>query len=101
MPQGVPDILEAGAETFRERNAVYGDTYKNFGPALLAVFGGEVPAIVTENAAARMGLVVQCLGKLTRYCAQFEHGGHVDSAHDLCVYAAMLEEMTNEKPRKV
>jgi hypothetical protein len=36
------------------------------------------------------------MGKVTRYAAQFENGGHLDSAHDACVYAAMLEELTVE-----
>lgn len=90
----VPEILEAGAATFRERNATYKDTYKNAGPALLALFAGRIPEIVTQEDATRFTLINHCLGKLMRYCASFENGGHIDSARDLAVYAAMLESLT-------
>jgi hypothetical protein len=42
----------------------------------------------------RLGLFVQCVTKLTRYAQSLERGGHVDSAHDLSVYAAMLQSVT-------
>ena len=93
---GSPDaILEAGAATFRERNAIYGDNYRRIGALLLALFPeGGIPAITKEEDANRLNLLIDCLGKIQRYAYNFTRGGHRDSAHDLMVYAAMLEELT-------
>jgi hypothetical protein len=33
-----------------------------------------------------------------RYGENLNKGGHQDSAHDLSVYAAMLEELTDDNP---
>ena len=96
MPS-VPEILREGAATYEQRNKIYGDHYKKFGPALLALFGGKIPAIETPEDAVRLNLVICSLNKLSRYTATFTRGGHEDSAHDLMVYAAMLFEMTEEK----
>jgi hypothetical protein len=93
MNSTVPELLLAAAQTFDERNRVYGDTYKNFG----SVMQGMFPSGLTVNdvdAWNRLGLLVMAVGKLTRYTAQFDNGGHKDSAHDLINYAAMLEELT-------
>jgi hypothetical protein len=90
-----PDLLDAAAATFRERNAVYGNNYQRMGALLLALFPeGGVPPVTTEADANRLNLMIDCLGKLQRYAHNFARGGHRDSAHDLCVYAAMLEEAT-------
>jgi hypothetical protein len=90
-----PDLLDAAAKTFRERNAIYGDTYLNFGVAAAACFPDGLSIEPGDTRSFnRLGVFVQCLGKLLRYGANFEKGGHQDSAHDLCVYAAMLEEVT-------
>jgi len=88
-----PDMLDAGAATFRERNATYGDTYLDFGKAAAALFPNGL-ALKTVDDFNRMGIFTQCLGKLARYAANLSEGGHQDSAHDLMVYAAMLEEVT-------
>jgi len=90
-----PDFLEAGAETFRQRNAVYGDTYLEFGRMCAAIFpdGLHVDAGDAEGF-NRLGVFVQALSKVARYAANVNKGGHQDSAHDLMVYAAMLEEVT-------
>lgn len=90
-----PDLLAEGAETFRQRNAVYGDTYLEFGKACAALFpnGLRVEAGDVEGF-NRLGVFVQCLSKVARYSANINTGGHPDSAHDLMVYAAMLQEVT-------
>lgn len=90
-----PELLDAGAKTFRERNAIYGDTYLKFGEACAALFpeGLTIEAGDVEGF-NRLGVYVQCLGKLARYAGNLSEGGHQDSAHDLMVYAAMLEEVT-------
>jgi hypothetical protein len=60
-----------------------------------AVFPGGI-RVDAEDAEGlnRLGLLVMCCVKLSRYSQSFDTGGHADSAHDLCVYAAMLEELT-------
>jgi hypothetical protein len=90
------EILQQAADTFKARNAEYGNNYKDTGAALLALFPGhKLPAITTPEQANRLCLVIACLSKLTRYTHSFDKG-HKDSARDLAVYAAMLEEETGE-----
>lgn len=90
-----PELLDAAAKTFRERNAVYGDNYLRFGNAFLAIFpGNKLPPITTHQDMDRLQIMMQILNKLTRYAEQLHVGGHQDSARDMCVYAAMLEEVT-------
>jgi hypothetical protein len=88
-----PDLLESGAATFRSRNAIYGDTYLNIGYSLVGMFpdGVHLDSIADFN---RFATFLAALSKLQRYAAQLSNGGHVDSAHDLMVYGAMLEELT-------
>jgi hypothetical protein len=40
-----------------------------------------------------MGLLVQIMSKLSRYCANFNQGGHEDSLDDLAVYSVLLQEV--------
>jgi len=89
-----PEFLEAAADLFKSRNASYGSSYQSTGAALLHMFGGRIPPIVTEEAAQRLYLLIMCLIKLKRY-AQNLGDGHKDSADDLMVYAAMLREATH------
>ncbi len=87
------DILRKAALTFEQRNALYGDNHMRFGRVMQVLFPDGVPCRSADDF-TRLGLLVQCVSKLTRYTANFNHGGHQDSAHDLCVYAAMLESVT-------
>lgn len=94
----VPGILNDAAKTFAQRSAIYGDNYKRFGPAFLALFpDGKLPEIKSAADVTRLGLMVQIVGKMTRYAENFTTGGHLDSARDMCVYAAMLESETHPK----
>lgn len=89
------ELLVDNAQLFRERNALYGSNYLRFPRALLALFpGGIIPAITNEGDASRLQIVIQILNKLTRYAEMLTRGGHKDSARDIQVYAAMLEEQT-------
>jgi hypothetical protein len=94
-PVTVPQILHDMAETFRERDAQYGQTYLRFGGVCAAAFPRGIQLDGADQF-ARFGVVVQCFGKLLRYVAQ--PNGHKDSAHDLAVYAAILESLTEDKP---
>ena len=92
---GVEDILNRAIATFLERNAIYSSGYQRAGAALVALFPeGGVPPIRTPEDAARLRFIINCAAKLQRYCHAFADGGHVDSAEDLIVYAAMLREVT-------
>jgi hypothetical protein len=89
-----PEILEAGADTFRDRNAVYGDTYLQVGGILQAFFPDGLPSLESKADWNRFALWLAALLKLQRYANNFANGGHRDSAHDAMVYSAMLEEVT-------
>jgi hypothetical protein len=97
MNQTVPEILRECAATYEERNKLYGDNYKKFGHVMKAIFPKGLWAYTPEEF-NRLGIFVQCVSKLTRYAESLEKGGHKDSAHDLSVYAAMLEELTDDNP---
>lgn len=93
--QTVPHMLRGAAATFEQRNSVYGDAYTRTGALLLALFPeGGIPAVKNERDAAQLAALLMCVMKLQRYALNFGRGGHRDSAHDLIVYAAMLEEQT-------
>jgi hypothetical protein len=92
MPN-VPEILRSGAITYEERNPLYGDNYKRIGRIMQILFPGGLPPMDAEGH-NRFGCWYMAFNKLIRYAMQLEHGGHLDSAHDAMVYAAMLEELT-------
>lgn len=89
-----PDLLESGAATFRERNAIYGDNYLEIGAILQAFFPSGLPVFKTSDDWNRFSLWLAALLKLQRYANNLTRGGHKDSAHDAMVYSAMLEEVT-------
>lgn len=91
----IPELLDAAHNLFLSRNAEYGESYKRFGALLLALFPeGGIPPITTVEDADRLSALLDCISKLHRYAHSFSRGGHRDSARDLIVYAAMLEEAT-------
>lgn len=89
----VPDILKSMASTFEERNKLYGSAYKRHGDVMAGLFPEGV-TLRTEEEFNRYGVLVMIVSKLNRYASNLTRGGHKDSAHDMAVYAAMLEEMT-------
>jgi hypothetical protein len=91
------DLLRQAAKTFEERNATYGDAYKRFGALAAALFPDGLQ-LKGEAEFGRFAVLLWSLSKLQRYAAQFATGGHADSARDLAVYAAMLQELTDECP---
>lgn len=84
------DILGEMAETFRERNKVYGDNYLRVGDVMVALFPEGV-TIGTKEQFNVWHLFELMIVKLTR----FANSGlsHEDSIHDLAVYAAMVESL--------
>ena len=87
--------LETGLGTFRERNQKYGDSYLTFGSVMASLFPqGLNIASGDADAFNRLGIYVQIISKCCRYAASINDGGHEDSAHDIMVYGAMLQEVT-------
>ena len=90
-----PDRLAELGDIYRDRNATYQDTYKNFGNVMKGFF----PAALTLSTAAdwnRIALFFHAADKLARYAGTFTKGGHVDSLDDLSVYSMMLQEYDAE-----
>ena len=84
--------LEAKAQLYAERNKLYGDNYKRFGPIMVLLFPGGVTLATAEDF-NRFGIFVQLVSKMTRYSENFTRGGHDDSLDDTAVYAMMLREL--------
>lgn len=88
----VPEILADAASTFEARNAAYGNAYAGIGRVLRAMWPDGL-RIQGEEEFGRLALLIMCVGKMHRYASSFATG-HIDSARDAAVYAAMLEELT-------
>lgn len=87
------DILAAAADTFRSRNATYGNNYRNIGPMLFQMFPEGI-TLRTIDDYQRFHYAVMLTVKLTRWASSGMT--HIDSIHDAVVYAAMAEEATKE-----
>ena len=97
--RSVGEALADLASIYDERNALYKDNYKRFGPALFALMGP-----VTLNNAHdinRFAILVQVFAKVSRYVPMFNEGGHKDSLDDLSVYAQMLQELDRMDPAQL
>jgi hypothetical protein len=95
----VPEMLREAAAIYEERNAIYGDNYKNFGSVMLALFRGRFVFIDNADEHNRFGVFMQIVSKLTRYAENFSSGGHDDSLLDMSVYCAMLRELDADLAR--
>lgn len=87
------EILAEMAETFKERNLVYGDNYKRVGAVMEAMFPNGVSLQSAEDF-NRWHLFELIIVKLTR----FANSGltHNDSVHDGSVYGAMVESLLDD-----
>jgi hypothetical protein len=91
-PKTVPDLLRAAAQTFEERNAIYGSNYKNVAHVMRALFPeGINPELVVQEEWHLFELIIV---KLTRFANS--NLTHLDSIHDATVYAAMVEAAVKE-----
>ena len=94
--------LEKGIQLLQERRKKsgdkYQDVYKQFGVVLLSLFpeGIHIEPNDTDKA-IKLGIIVQKVTKLTRYCAALDEGGHLDSSMDDMNYSAMLSSVTKVK----
>ncbi len=88
----VPELLQAAAQIYEERNKLYGDNYKHFGNFMQLLFPKGL-CLNTVDDFNRFGVFIQIVSKITRYSQQFTNGGHADSLDDAAVYAMMLQEL--------
>lgn len=88
-------FLSEAAATFKARNKVYGNNYLNVGGAMASLFPNGV-TLKTPDDFNRFHIFMLGVVKQSRYCNNWDKGGHVDSAHDNTVYSAMLESIDNE-----
>ena len=99
VPETVDGALTRLAGLYLERNALYKDNYKKFGMLMVAlqnfVPGGSFPT-ETEDDWNRLCMLFMMASKLSRYCASYMDGGHLDSLDDTSVYAQMLNEIDHE-----
>lgn len=96
-PVKVPDRLAALGDIYRERNAVYGDSFRTFGVVMIGLFpqGLELRSVDDWN---RLSLVTHMVDKLVRYSFNFTtSGGHIDSLDDIAVYSQILQMLDLEK----
>lgn len=92
----VPAQLRKAAAIYEERNKLYGDNYKRFGPVLSLILAGQQLDPSDTHQMSRLGIFVQIVAKLTRYGENFTRGGHDDSMDDTAVYAMMLKELDHD-----
>lgn len=91
------DLLAEMANTYRERNAVYGDNWRRVGDVMMALYPNGVKLSTAEEF-NRWHLFELIVVKLTRFVnSQLTHA---DSIHDIAVYAAMIEAAIKEKGNK-
>ena len=93
MKKDAAMILDQMADTFRQRNAVYGDNYRMVAKLVKVLFPQGVPSelVVTDQ----WHLFELKLVKLSRFA--ISGLTHIDSIHDDAVYSAMIESILHEK----
>lgn len=88
-------------EIFKERNGLYGDTFRSFGTIMSGFFPNGLE-VRTEADWNRLALLMHVADKLSRYANNFVVGGHADSLDDTSVYAQILQmidaEQKDDKP---
>lgn len=87
------DILATMAETYRERNKIYGDNYKRVGEVMTALFPRGV-GLYSVDDFNKWHLFELIIVKLTRFANS--DLTHQDSIHDAAVYCAMVESLINK-----
>lgn len=94
MSDFVPDQFNEKAALYKQRNALYGDTYKLQGELMNLLFQGglDLDGVADHN---RYAIFQTMISKMCRYAANFKVGGHEDSLDDISVYAMMLKELDN------
>ena len=97
MKKNAADILADMAQTFRERNKVYGDNYKRVGDVMVALFPEGV-TLHSQEDFNTWHLFELMIVKLTRFANS--NLTHVDSIHDCAVYAAMVQSLIEKEKQQ-
>lgn len=84
--------LKRALKTRASRKKIYKGTHIQHGAVMAALYPSGITLRSPEEF-ARFGVVNMIVSKVCRYTAR-GIAGHPDSAHDLIVYGAMLEELT-------
>jgi len=88
-----PDqALHELATLYQFKNSLYGDSYKQTGYLLHALFPNGI-TLETPDDHNRFAILVIMMSKFNRYCNNFNK--HIDPDHmkDISVYASMLLEL--------
>jgi|TARA_R110001606_G_scaffold386854_3_gene551139 hypothetical protein len=93
----VTEMLAEAAATFDQRSSVYGESYKSTGYVLDELFKGMAIELEGPDALNRFTILSIIVGKLNRYVANFNTGGHEDSLIDIAVYTQMLRELDQKE----
>lgn len=94
MSKEPQDCIQEALETFKSRSVVYGKNYLQHGKVMRALFPDGIN-LQTEKDWNRFGIINMIVSKLTRYSQNWPHK-HIDSIHDLGVYAFMLESLDHD-----
>lgn len=92
MSRKAHQLLAEASSTYKAKNATYGDNYLRVGNALAALFPEGV-TLKTPDDFNRFHIFALMVVKQSRYCVNWNSGGHQDSVHDNTVYSAILEEI--------
>jgi hypothetical protein len=98
MNKTVPDMLMEAAKLYRQKNIMYGSSYKKTGELLKKLFPDGM-TLKTASDYNRFSILTLIVGKIARYINCWEGGNDEDTMTDLAVYAIMLQELDNERPK--
>jgi len=89
-------ILKKALKTYNERSKDYGKPYKQHGK-IMSLFFPNGLILKTEDDFKRFGMINIIIAKMHRYIKNFNEGKtHIDSLHDMGIYAFLLEEVDRE-----
>src|SRR6188472_2513279 len=87
-----PDqALHELATLYKLKNSLYGDSYKQTGHLLQALFPDGI-LLKTPEDHNRFAILVIMMSKFNRYCNNFDNVNEPDHMKDISVYASMLLE---------
>ena len=86
----VPAVLDDAADTFAERNKIYGNNYLRLANAMVSMFPDGL-TLQTQRDWIRLHLFLAMITKQSRYATNWDKGGHAESLEDNAVYSAMLK----------
>ena len=83
------EFLEESKKIMEDRESQYSSNYLNAGGIRKGFFPKGLK-LNTEQDFLRYAMISHAIGKISRYCINFEKGGHEDSLKDAINYLSML-----------